>query len=341
MANRFERGKLPPYTIPTSFNRLGTRIIGINEIVGGESPPDYQVPAGTLIWDYTLTERTSADNLLPINGEAVSRTQYPDLFSALGTTYGAGDGSTTFNVPSCFNLYSRVLGPATGARGTYSRAILPLHNHAITTPANSAATLYTAVPNADGVYLNPGGINALSWNTGDVGPFRSDLQPTVSTRFTGYITTTAYSLQIGQIIYGLSDDLLNYVSGKFLKCNGASFNPSIYGKLASTLSSTSTPNLRGRFPVVRPFTPGSRSANFGSTTLPTHSHSSPVAFTGLRKAGLFYPPSPARSNAVTATSPGSNTQPISSTVISSTYTLGPGADNRPANVSLEFLMCAL
>ena len=33
------------------------------------------------------------------DGAAVSRTMYPDLFSVIGTTYGAGDGSTTFNVP--------------------------------------------------------------------------------------------------------------------------------------------------------------------------------------------------------------------------------------------------
>lgn len=32
-------------------------------------------------------------------GQAVSRTTYADLFTALGTTYGAGDGSTTFNLP--------------------------------------------------------------------------------------------------------------------------------------------------------------------------------------------------------------------------------------------------
>jgi len=33
------------------------------------------------------------------DGSAVSRTMFPDLFSAIGTTYGAGDGSTTFNLP--------------------------------------------------------------------------------------------------------------------------------------------------------------------------------------------------------------------------------------------------
>lgn len=33
------------------------------------------------------------------NGAAVSRTTYKNLFSAIGTSYGAGDGSTTFNLP--------------------------------------------------------------------------------------------------------------------------------------------------------------------------------------------------------------------------------------------------
>lgn len=34
-------------------------------------------------------------------GQAVSRTTYSDLFTAIGTVYGAGDGTTTFNLPDC------------------------------------------------------------------------------------------------------------------------------------------------------------------------------------------------------------------------------------------------
>ena len=40
------------------------------------------------------------------NGAEVGRTTYPALFAALGTTYGAGNGTTTFNVP---NPQGRVL----------------------------------------------------------------------------------------------------------------------------------------------------------------------------------------------------------------------------------------
>lgn len=34
-------------------------------------------------------------------GQALSRTAYPALFAAIGTSYGAGDGTTTFNLPDC------------------------------------------------------------------------------------------------------------------------------------------------------------------------------------------------------------------------------------------------
>lgn len=37
---------------------------------------------------------------LECDGSAVSRTSYGALFTAIGTTYGVGDGSTTFNLPT-------------------------------------------------------------------------------------------------------------------------------------------------------------------------------------------------------------------------------------------------
>lgn len=37
------------------------------------------------------------------DGSAISRTKYADLFAVIGTTYGSGDGSTTFNLPDANN----------------------------------------------------------------------------------------------------------------------------------------------------------------------------------------------------------------------------------------------
>lgn len=39
------------------------------------------------------------ENYLLCDGSAISRKYYADLFAVIGTTYGAGDGSTTFNLP--------------------------------------------------------------------------------------------------------------------------------------------------------------------------------------------------------------------------------------------------
>lgn len=44
---------------------------------------------------------TAPNGWLICDGSAVSRTTYSRLFSAIGTTYGAGNGSTTFNLPNC------------------------------------------------------------------------------------------------------------------------------------------------------------------------------------------------------------------------------------------------
>ena len=47
------------------------------------------------------------DGFLLCDGSAIRRAQYPELFAAIGTNYGAGDGSTTFNIP---NGVMRLLG---------------------------------------------------------------------------------------------------------------------------------------------------------------------------------------------------------------------------------------
>lgn len=75
---------------------------------------------------------------LPCNGAAISRTTYARLFAAIGTTYGAGDGVTTFNVPDKrgrtsigagqgAGLTNRVQGAKLGTEN--ETAPLPSHNH--------------------------------------------------------------------------------------------------------------------------------------------------------------------------------------------------------------------
>lgn len=70
---------------------------------------------------------TAPSGYLLCNGAAVSRTTYSALFSIIGTAFGTGDGSTTFNLPDYTNRVAQGLG--TG----YVEAGLPDHNHSITT----------------------------------------------------------------------------------------------------------------------------------------------------------------------------------------------------------------
>ena len=81
------------------------------------------VPTGTIL---AFGGVTAPKGFLICDGSAVSRTTYATLFSVIGTRYGAGNGSTTFNVPK-LNDGSFVRGVSTSAVGTkYSASLPPL-----------------------------------------------------------------------------------------------------------------------------------------------------------------------------------------------------------------------
>ena len=80
------------------------------------------------------TASTPPAGWLKCDGSAISRTTYSTLFSIIGTVYGSGDGSTTFNIP---NLLDRVpIGYSStytlGATGGSKDAVMISHNHTIT-----------------------------------------------------------------------------------------------------------------------------------------------------------------------------------------------------------------
>ena len=64
---------------------------------------------------------TTPQGWLLCDGSAISRTDYANLFAVIGTSYGAGDGSTTFNLPNLVDKF--IEGSATA--GTEKSAGLP------------------------------------------------------------------------------------------------------------------------------------------------------------------------------------------------------------------------
>lgn len=60
------------------------------------------IPVGTVL---PFAGNTEPEGFLFTEGQEVLRNAYPNLFAAIGTTYGAGDGSTTFNLPNLVNRF--------------------------------------------------------------------------------------------------------------------------------------------------------------------------------------------------------------------------------------------
>lgn len=89
--------------------------------VSGRPDLSAVIPPGTIIH---YAGRTVPSGWLICNGANVSRRDYAALFAAIGTTYGAGNGSTTFGLP---NLNGRFLECTTYTSevGTYHSAGLP------------------------------------------------------------------------------------------------------------------------------------------------------------------------------------------------------------------------
>jgi microcystin-dependent protein len=99
------------------------------------------VPAGTII-DFGGTSAPSGYLACPLSAggaQVISRTTYAALFSAIGTTWGAGDGSTTFGMPW---FAADMVGVQASANvGTSTHGALLAHTHAL----------------SNGSSVNPGG----------------------------------------------------------------------------------------------------------------------------------------------------------------------------------------
>lgn len=129
-----------PSALPASQAILEMSSTGVITAV----PTDFQslTPSGGVIM-YAGTSIPTG--WLLCNGQAVSRSVYATLFGAIGTTFGSGDGSTTFNVPNTGGVFVRSAGSQTIGGVGYSSTLgvsqsdsFQNHTHAIPVPIGSA-----------------------------------------------------------------------------------------------------------------------------------------------------------------------------------------------------------
>jgi microcystin-dependent protein len=130
-----------------------------------------------------IAAATTPTGWLTCDGSAVSRATYADLFAVIGTTFGVGDGSTTFNLPDMRDRFpvgasgTKAIASTGGAETvTLSSGNLPAHTHTVTIPV-STVTSVSDEPDANKIlggglvytsYLNEDE-NLRPFNTGSTG----------------------------------------------------------------------------------------------------------------------------------------------------------------------------
>jgi len=120
-------------------------------------------PSGTLtMWP----TGTAPSGWLLCNGAAVSRTTYAALFAVIGTTFGAGDTTTTFNLPDYRDrmpIGANTIAASVGATGGSANATLVSHTHTatVTDPGHTHTTTLDVWRGSNG------GNTSAAWGGGD------------------------------------------------------------------------------------------------------------------------------------------------------------------------------
>jgi microcystin-dependent protein len=146
------------------------------------------LPAGTIVqWPGA----TAPANWLICDGAAISRTEYASLFAAVGVQYGAGNGTTTFNLP---NLKGRVavgfdalqsefdvLGEVGGAKThTLTASEMPSHTHTFSGTTSSNGSHSHTSSSGTGFITDLGAGTVLNTASGGNYGFRNNGSSTAS-----------------------------------------------------------------------------------------------------------------------------------------------------------------
>jgi len=116
---------------------------------------DFQISGGIIPTGAVIVITTSVvpNIFFECDGSAVSRTVYANLFAEIGTLYGVGDGSTTFNLPDYRSEFLR--GWDNGKGIDIGRAIASGQLDALQNITGFVGVDYGAVQSASGAFSGP------------------------------------------------------------------------------------------------------------------------------------------------------------------------------------------
>lgn len=253
---------------------------------------------------------SALDGFLECDGRAVSRTTWASLFAKIGTTYGAGDGSTTFNLPDYSNRVPIGVSSSIdlGAKGGAST-----HVHAL--DDNGFAKISTIGGMGSGVYGIYKSINTISGGTKIAGSasdsevsygtplggktaIGNNMQPYIGQR---YLIKALNQTEEGNFLMSVSNNTpigsISEYAGEnapenYLLCDGSEVSRTEYAELFAVIGTSfgsgngsttfKIPDLRKRFPMGKDASSlvyGGLGVTGGSTT---HNHEY-----GIQAGGYF------------------------------------------------------
>lgn len=236
------------------------------------------LPLGSII-PFAGSQNKLPNTYLFCDGSEVSRAEYADLFNIIGTMYGEGDGSTTFNLPNLTGRIPVMVNPTDTNMNVLGQMIgekthvltvdeIPAHNH--TFDYNNWDLGYTSGSNSM-TYTNiTGNLNIKSTKNTGGSQAHNNIQPSL---VVNYIIKAKYDTQTVQDlnIYSLDEHRIGtWIDGKplYRKCFKGVITPgrnvshgiknlesvvSLYGTFADPATSNAYP-----VPNARPMHPGVR-----------------------------------------------------------------------------------
>ena len=148
------------------------------------------VPTGSV---HMMATTTAPSGYLECDGTAVSRTTYSDLFDTIGTTWGEGDGSSTFNVPDLRGEFVRGWDNGKGTDSGRSFASSQSdqnaqHNHTATTTITDPGHKHTTSVDSSKLFPAAGG-ESISFGGAGSYPATTFTMNTNTTGITAATTT--------------------------------------------------------------------------------------------------------------------------------------------------------
>lgn len=232
------------------------------------------LPVGAIII-YAGTD--ALDGFLECNGQAISRTTYAELFKKIGTTYGKGDSSSTFNLPDYSNRVPIGVSSSIdlGAKGGASTHIHALDDNGfakISAIGGAGSGVYGIAKPINTTYggtkiVSGGSDSEVSYGTplGGKTAIGNNMQPYIGQRYMIKVLPyteqdNSYSFSVKHSPIGEITEYAGSVAPEnYLICDGSAISRETYSELFAVIGTTygsgngsttfNLPNLKSRIPV--------------------------------------------------------------------------------------------